>query len=226
MGRMGRACVRTGVGGLLIHWVIGHPLDPRDKNPLPLPALPCLDAAVEPSDGAVHGLGEARGVVRHGGDHVVELHHDVRADAVLTNEEGGREGCGGGTGGSVSGWMDAERGVSGHFISILPTTDACLSTYLPTHPPPRLFASPPRFLRINQSASPSLPLPLSTYPTPSPPLPACLLARSTHLVLDGHFRRQEHRRAVRGALEGHALLRDLGGREGGRDMKGKGGGAE
>lgn len=41
------------------------------------------NAAVEPADRAVHGLCDARGVGRGGGDDVVELHDDVAADAVL-----------------------------------------------------------------------------------------------------------------------------------------------
>jgi hypothetical protein len=45
-----------------------------------------LDAAVEPADGALHGLLHARVVGRGGGNHVVELHHDVGADRVLQRD--------------------------------------------------------------------------------------------------------------------------------------------
>lgn len=44
------------------------------------------NAAVEPADGTVHGLGNARGVGRSGGDDVVELHDDVAADTVLKRD--------------------------------------------------------------------------------------------------------------------------------------------
>jgi hypothetical protein len=45
-----------------------------------------VDAAVEPADGALHGLLHAGVVGRGGGNHVVELHHDVGADGVLQGD--------------------------------------------------------------------------------------------------------------------------------------------
>jgi hypothetical protein len=45
-----------------------------------------LYAAVEPAHRALHGLLHARVVGRGGGNHVVELHHDVGADRVLQRD--------------------------------------------------------------------------------------------------------------------------------------------